>query len=526
MSEQKAEEICKRFGQAKSRKDLWIELYRDAQDYAAPQRETFDEEWKGHRKDGSQLVFDSTAQDSIMTGVSNLHSSLVPPMKRWIELKAGTALQGDSQYDKALESITEVLFSHLHNSNFDTQVSESFQDLFIGTGALLAFEGTPQQPFNFVNVPLSQLYLEEGPNHRIDTAFRLFAMTARNIEKQWPDAQVHEELRDIIDESPDKELKFIEATLPEKVELYDRNEADIVEVDGYKYYVIEENSKQIIVERAMRSSPWIIFRWANLPGEIYGRGPVLTALPAIKTLNEQVKILLQAASIATLGMYTVADDGVVNMDNIKLGGGALIPVTSNGSQVQGPTLAPLPTPGNPNLAQLVIESQQAQIKRILFGDPLGDVNLPVKTATEISLRQQELSKRIGSAFGKLQYEFISPLVNRLLDILDSLGLIDLGEFKVDGNTLAIEHISPLAQAQDEEDVLKNIRLVETMAQLYGPQAAMALTDPFAFGRVMAEKLNVSQDILATEEQEQMIKQALAQQAAQGATQVSDEVGLT
>ena len=46
------------------------------------------------------------------------------------------------------------------------------------------------------------------------------------------------------------------------------------------------------------------------------------------------------------------------------------------------------------------------------------------------------------------------LVNRLLDILDNMGMIDLGDFKVDGSNLAIEHISPLAQAQDEEDVLK------------------------------------------------------------------------
>lgn len=524
MSE-KAEEICKRFESARGRKALWEELYRDAQEYAAPQRETFDEQTPGQPKDGAQLVFDSTAQDAVMSGVSNLHSSLTPPMKRWIELKAGATLEGGDDLEQALKSITEVLFANLQNSNFDTQIVESYHDLFFGTGALLVFEGTSEKPFEFVNVPLSQLYLEEGPHGRIETAFRMFELSARNIEDQWADAELNDELRDIVNDTPDRKMKFIEATIPERVSVYNKVTDELEEVDGYKYYVLEENSKHMLVERSLRSSPWIIFRWANLPGEIYGRGPVLTALPAIKTLNEQVKILLQSASIATLGMYTVADDGIVNIENIKLGGGALIPVTSNGSQVQGPTLAPLATPGNPNLAQLIIENQQTQIKRILFGDPLGDVNLPVKTATEVSLRQQELAKRIGSAFGKLQYELISPLVNRLLDILDGLGLIDLGEFKVDGNILAIEHVSPLAQAQDEEDILKGIRYLETMAGLYGPQVAMAVLDPFTFGKWLAGELNLDPSLKPTKEQEQVVKQALTQQAAQGQVDAAGAAGL-
>lgn len=522
---EKAEEICKRFEKAKGRKALWEELYRDAQEYAAPHRETFYEQTPGQPKDGGQKVFDSTAQDSVMNGVSNLHSSLTPPMKRWIDLEAGVKLQGNPDLDLALDSITEVMFSHLHNSNFDTQIVESYHDVFFGTAALLVFEGTQEKPFNFVNVPLSQLYLEEGPHGRIDTAFRLFSLTARNILKQWPDAKISKDLQDCVKETPDKELKFIEATVPAKVEIFDRASNEFVEMDGYTYCVIDEKSKEVIVKREMKTSPWIIFRWANLPGEIYGRGPVLTALPAIKTLNQQVKILLQSASIATLGMYTVADDGIVNIDNIKLNGGALIPVTSNGSQMQGPTLAPLPTPGNPNLSQLIIESQQSQIKRMLFGDPLGDVNLPVKTATEVSLRQQELAKRIGSAFGKLQYELIAPLVDRLLDILDNLGLIDLGSFRVDGNTLAIKHISPLAQAQDEEDILRNLRYVQTLAELYGPQAAMSMTNPFEFSRALAKKLNVDPKLPATKEQEQVIIQSLGQQLAQGQMQPSDVAGV-
>ena len=512
-----SEKILKRFEKAKSRKSNWESLYQDALQYVSPNRDTFfDEDGNapGQDKSDGQIVFDSTGQDALFRFASNLQSSLVPPMKRWTELMAGTALKGNPEADKALRGITEIMFTGLQNSNFDTQIAEMFLDLGIGTGAILVFEGTKDSPFRFVNVPLSQLYLEEGANGRIDVAFRKFKLSARNIKGQWPDAKIDQELKDVMSESPDKDLCFIEATIPGDVEIFNQDLGRKVKQKGFIYYVIEEKSKSCIVEREMKTSPWITPRWSNLPGEIYGRGPVLTALPDIKTLNETKKILLQSASIATLGIYTMADDGVINPENIELVGGAIIPVTSNPGAIQGPTLAPLNAAGSPDLSQLIIQDLQTSINKIMFGDPLGDVNLPVKTATEISMRQQELSKRIGSAYGKLQYELINPLVDRLLDILDSLGLIDLGEFKVDGSTIAIRPVSPLAQAQDEEDIIRHIRYAETMIGLFGPEIGSGLVKPDKLGALLGDKMNISKDVIPTEQEVNQAKQVMAQQAQQ------------
>lgn len=495
----KSEEIINRFENAKKRKVVWEETYEEALEYVSPQRETFDTEFKGSRKDGGNRVFDSTSQNALFKYASNIQSSLTPPMKRWVELTPGPSLKSDKKLKKTLQNITEIMFSNLHNSNFDTQIAESFLDLGIGTGAILAFKGTKEKPFNFVNVPLSQLYLEEGPYCRVDTSFRYFELSPRNITKQWEDANLNEDLQTALSENPDKPRKFIEATIPEKIIISEVSQDETRqvnqrEVDGFKYYVLDEASQDIIVEREMRSSPWIIFRWANLPGEIYGRGPALTALPDIKTLNKTKELLLQAASMAIFGMWTLADDGVINIENIKFGPGAVIPVSSNPGSLQGPSLSPLPTPGNPDLAQIIINDLRNSVNEMLFADALGPVDLPVKTATEISIRQQELAKRIGSAFGKLQYELISPLINRLLDILDELGLIDLGPFRVDGNVISINHVSPLAMAQDEEDVVRHIRYAEILTGLFGPEMALMLMQPDKFSTLIANKLNIDEGV--------------------------------
>lgn len=511
-----AKEIIERFTKAQKRKTNWKELYEDALCYLAPHRETFDEadEAPGQDKDGDGFVFDSAGQDALQKFASNIQSSLTPPFRKWAPLEAGPSLQGDRAAEDALEGITDVLFSNLHNSNFDTQIAESFLDLGVGTGAMLVFKGTPEQPFNFVNVPLSQLYLEEGANGLIDVAFRCSKIPVRNIERTWPDAKLGKEIKDKVKDNPDELIEIIEGTIPEDIKVPDPETKELVTVRGYKYYVVAKKAKEVIVERQQRSSPWLVFRWSTIPGEIYGRGPGLFALPDVKTLNKTKELLLKAASISIFGMYTVEDDGEINIENIELGTGAMIPVSSNGG-VRAPSIAPLAPPGDPNLAQIIIQDLRNSINNIMFADPLGPIDLPVKTATEVSLRQQELSKRIGSAFGKLQFELITPLINRCLDILDELGLIDLGPFRVDGNNIAIRHTSPLALAQSEEELINDMRLLETATNFYGPQVTMAMMPPDRFLKSVARKLNVSKDILATDEEIETIKQAITAQAAAG-----------
>lgn len=261
-----------------------------------------------------------------------------------------------------------------------------------------------------------------------------------------------------------------------------------------------------------------------MPGEIYGRGPVLFSLPDIKTLNKTKELLLKSASIAIFGMWTAVDDGTINLQNIKFSAGTVIPVAANEGSIQGPTLAPLKSPGDVNLAQIIISDLQNKINNMLFADPLGPIDLPVKSATEMSLRQQELSKRIGSAFGKLQYEMIQPLINRMLDILDELGLIDLGDFRVDGNVIAIQHESPLARAQGEEEAMALMRLMETVAGFYGPEVLNVAVPAERAIPMFAKKLNVPENVVATPAEFEQAKQAAIQMAQAQAAQAQQQQG--
>lgn len=507
--------VLKRFKAAQKRKSNWEDTYEEALEFFTPQFETFTTQQKGSDERGQGRIFDSTGESSIQKFVSNLQSSLVPPMKRWIQLKPGKEVQGDvEEAAKALEDITDILFSHLSNSNFDTQVAESFFDLAVGTGALMVQKGDRNNPFRFTAAPLNEIYTEEGAHSRVNAVFRKFKMPHRVIELTWPDAKISRELQDQITTNPDKEIELIESTIPAKVKVTQKSTGKKIEVDGYKYIVMDAKGNEKLVERDSESSPWVIFRWAVRPGEIYGRGPALQALSDVKTINKTKELILKNGSMAVAGAYTVADDGIINVRNIRIKPGALIPVSDNPGGVRGPTIAPLPRTGDFNVGQLILQDLKTSINEMMFADPLGPVDLPVKTATEVAIRQQELAKRIGSAFGRLQFELITPLINRLLFILEDLDLINLNDFRVDGRFISIEHISPLAQAQDQEELVSIERMLGLLGQTFGPQLALMMLQPSELVSEIQELLNVRRDITAPPEQIQAMIQNILSQGQQ------------
>jgi len=514
------ENILQRFKRAEERKTNWVTTLQEAYEYVAPQRDNFFFSEKGSQKTNNDIVFDSTATSALQKFISNLQSSLVPPMKKWVNLVPGKQLDEDQQEDAAeqLSKIVDVMFSSIKNSNFDTQIAEAFLDLAFGTGALLIQKGTPQSPLKFVTVPIDQLFLEEGPNGKIETSFRKHKVAYRNLLATWPDAKLSSELTKRANEKPDEEICLIEATIPAKIQkqVIVEEQPQVIEVDGFQYVVILEKEKQIIVDREQESSPWIIFRWSVVPGEIYGRGPVLTAFADIKTINKTKELLLKNASIAVSGAYTVVDDGVINYENIQISPGALIPVMHNQGSISGPTIAPLQSASDFNVAQLVLTDLQKSINDIMFADPLGPIDLPVKTATEISIRQQELAKRIGSAFGRLQFELLTPMVNRILFVLEEMGVIDLEGFRVDGRIIDIEHISPLAMAQDQEELMAMMRYVETITGLFGPEAAQTMVKSDVFARKIAKLLNVPMEMVPTKAESNEIREQFLKLSQQNA----------
>lgn len=458
----KVDDIIKRAEVAQRKKDEFESLYRDAYEFALPQRQLYGY-WDGQAQGAKKMarVFDSTAINSTQRFANRLQSGIFPPQRKWCRLEAGPDIPEDrrAQALAILDLYNDKMFTVIKQSNFDIAIGEFLLDLAVGTAGMLVLPGDDVQPINFIPVPMFLISYEEGANGQVDKIYRRMRMKAEAVKLQWRDAKFSDVVQQRIDSKPTDEIELLEATV------YDNDRGD------WCYHVIDKISKEEVVYRRMNSSPWVISRYSKIAGEIYGRGPLLTALPDIKTLNKTLELVLKNASLAISGVYTAADDGVLNPQTVKLVPGAIIPVARNGGP-QGESLKPLARSGDFNVSQIVIQDLRANIKRTLLDESLPPDNMSARSATEVVERMKELAQNLGSAFGRLINETMVPLVARILSVMDERGLIDL-PLRVNGLEVKVSPVAPLAMAQNMEEINNVIQFMQ-IAQTLGSEGQLAV----------------------------------------------------
>ena len=220
---------------------------------------------------------------------------------------------------------------------------------------------------------------------------------------------------------------------------------------------------------------------------------------------------MKNASIACAGVYTAADDGVINPSNIRITPGSIIPVARNGGP-QGASLAPLPRSGDFNVSQIVINDLRMNIKKTLLDDTLPPDNMSARSATEIVERMKELAQNMGSAFGRLITETMVPIVTRVLSIMDKKGLIQL-PLKVNGLEVKVVPVSPLAKAQNLEEINEIMQFVQIAGSL-GP-GGVAEMKPDVIATHIGDKLGIPSNLRTTPQEKQAIIQQSMQMAMQG-----------
>ena len=510
------EQILKRQVAAQAKKDEFQQLYQDAYEFALPQRQLYGV-WEGGATGSKKMqrVFDSTAINSTQRFANRLQSVVFPPQRKWAKLEAGSDIPADrkQQAQAILEVYQDKMFTMLNQSNFDIAMGEFLLDLAVGTACMMVQPGDDVQPLNFIPVPLFLVSYEEGANGQVDNVYRRMRMKGESIQRQWPDAEIPDDMARRIEQKPTDDIELLEATI------YDHKRGD------YCYHVIDKTSKSELVYRRRKMSPWVISRYMKVAGEIYGRGPLMTALPDIKTLNKTIELLLKNASLAVAGVYTAADDGVLNPNTVKIVPGAIIPVARNGGS-QGPALLPLPRSGDFNVSQLVINDLRSNVKRILLDESLPPDNMSARSATEIVERMKELAQNLGSAFGRLINETMIPVTAKILEVMDERGLIDM-PLRVNGLEVKVTPVAPLAMAQNMEEVSAIMQYMQ-ISQSLGTDGQLAIKTDMLVD-YLADKLGVPASVRNTaaeravlmeemrnQQQQQAIAQAMAMQAQAGA----------
>ncbi len=443
MDNMDTEKLYRRFAELKERRSLWENLWESCYEYALPQREGFFSQAPASRK--ADKLFDATAADAVDQLAASMFAELTPPWSRWFGLASGTEIAQDEQKKTAgfLEQAAEIMQYHFDRSNFAVEVHQCYLDLVsVGTASLLFEEAKigENSAFKFTAVPLRELYVEEAANGRLETTFRASEVTFDVLKSRFPNASLNELLQEKAGQNPEVKVKVIEAVIPKDAGGYDY--VAMLCEDSLGIY--GDKNRQILKEGVFENSPFINFRWQKVPGEVYGRSPVMKALPDIKTANKVVELILKNAAISVTGIWQAEDDGVLNPANIRLVPGAIIP-----KAVGSKGLTPLEAPGNFDVSQLVLTDLRQRINHALLADRLSLIDAPSMTATEVLERSAEMVRILGATYGRLQSELLTPLIMRALAILRRRG--EISSIYIDGRLARLQYQSPLARQQAQKD---------------------------------------------------------------------------
>jgi hypothetical protein len=170
------------------------------------------------------------------------------------------------------------------------------------------------------------------------------------------------------------------------------------------------------------------------------------ALPDIKTLNQIQKLELANLDIAVSGMWKAVDDGVLNPKTVRIGPRKMVMMADTKN------MEPLVTGADFNVSFAKADRLQASIRKILLADQLHPQDGPAMTATEVHARVQLIRQQLGPIFGRLQAEFLQPLIERCFNLAYRAGVLGQAPESLRNKNFTVKYVSPLARAQRLEEV--------------------------------------------------------------------------
>lgn len=485
-NEKEIQQVLKRFSKAKETASLWRNNLQEIYKYVIPNRDVFDKQSPGAKKD--DVVYDSTPLIATNKYVSRLQNLLVRPWTDWFQLTSGTGVPEEQkpQVDEYLQKTTDIIMDAINHSNFSTQISEAFTDLAVSTGVIMVnADNNPNSDSDiiFKTIPLAHVSLETSSNGEVKTVFREFDIPLNQIKATWPKAKLTQEMIDIEEENPIEPQKIVECT--------------IYREDNFKYdFLVMTPEGKVLLKETIEESPFIVFRETVVPGETFGRGRLMTLISDIKTLNKTVELGLKAGALAISGVFTAVDDGILNVKNIRLQPGAIIPVGSNASN--NPSLAPLQSPANFQIEQMLVNEIKQRINEHMLVEPFGNINdTSVRSATEMNIRQNDFIQTSVASFSRLQTELLSKIVNKVIYILKKNGKIP--EMTVDGKEVKVKYSSPIAKMQGIEEIQNFTQFMEIM-QTVPPDVIQTAIKFDKIPDYIADALSMDKSLLRNDEE--------------------------
>ncbi|MCJ9696900.1 portal protein [Rhizobium sp. PRIMUS64] len=437
----------------------WNAIYQEAYDFAVPMRRPGGQ---GKPKNADRL-FDMTAPMSAMYFAGSLQRDLFPAGQPTFVLETGpiaAMLLGADRtkaFDRELGQISSLIHPFFLAGDWDTAVHEACIDLAVGTACILPVKGTRENPVMFCCIPFDQVAIGVDAYGRVIRVSWKQMLEHEQLIAAFPQGKFPDGIKEKAKSSPGTEIELVQDFWADPVG------------GGWHFGAYCQQSTEFIVHERYRTQPIAVPRYYRVPGEAYGRGVVLTALPTIKTLNKAQELSLKSAAIQMLGIWGYRAGGTFNPNTVRLSPGEFWGMQSTGGML-GPDVQRLdPANGRLDIGKMVTGDLQTQIKQAMFDNRLPEYSGTPRSASEMAGRlQQKANVHIG-AFGRLVNEVMPVIVPRVAEILADFGILPQ-QINIDDLMVAVKVRSPMAAALNADRLAAIANYHDIVLAFAGPDA--------------------------------------------------------
>jgi hypothetical protein len=472
-------DIQKRVGTLKSGRANFENHWQEIADYIIPFRSGFTRTISAGQKN-HQFILEGTGPWALEQLANGVDGMLTNPSTIWCKLVTeNQSLMDDGDVVEWLDRCTRIMMEAFSSpeTNFYAQLHEIYTDLAAFGTAVLQMESTPGEGVGvrFYARHLSECLIEENRYGIVDTLYRSFKYSARQIHQQWgkKDGQAIEIKREnesllksvlgekvtqaLLDDKMDMEFDIIHEVRPRT----ERNtqKADVKNKPWSSIYILK--NQKVLNESGFDRFPYLVPRWYKMTGEKYGRSPAMTALSDVKTLNEMVRTTLKSGQKIVDPPLMVPDDGFLLP--IKTTPNSLIFYRSGQSQYD--RIVPLQTGGRVDIGLELENARREQISRAFYLDRLRLQKDKVEmTRAEAMIRDQENLRQMSPIVSRLEVEMLNPVVQNTFSDFQDQGKFPEPPRVLKDAKLKVIYTSTLARAQRSGDAA-------------AMQAVMSLNEP-------------------------------------------------
>ncbi|HGU9769307.1 TPA: portal protein [Morganella morganii] len=516
MSDSLKQQLNKQLSQLKAERLSFEPHWRELSDFTRPRstRFTASEVNRGDRRNSK--IIDPAAVTAARTLSSGMMSGITSPARPWFRLATPDRdLMDYGPVKLWLETVEQRMNEVFNRSNLYQSLPLMYGDLGTFATGAMAVVADPQRVIRTVPFPTGSFYIANGADLSVDTSFREFSMTVRQVVNEFGIEAVSDTVKSQWNSSQYGQwVNVVHAVYPNLDRQTGKLEA---KHKAYKsvYYEANSTDDKLLRESGYDEFPIMAPRWEVNGEDVYGSScPGMVALGSVKALQ-----LLQRRKAQMIDKITnppLQAPASIKSQRISTipGGINYLPMADVNNQIK--PLFQIPANGTNGLLEDIQDTRQI-IDHAYFVDlfrmmqTVNTRSMPVEAVAE--MREEKLLM-LGPVLQRLDSELLDKLINRTFSVMAENNLLPVPPDEMQGMQLKVEYISVMAQAQKAIGV-------SSIERFIGFTSGIGQFSPDALDKInvdetidaYAASIGVPPSVVATNEQVAQIRENRAQQKA-------------